>query len=47
MAEDFFASEAKFIRLPLDNAGDSSHENIFQKFFAARNYPQKRWKTSG
>jgi hypothetical protein len=27
-AADFFASEPKFIRLPLDNAGDSSREKI-------------------
>ena len=41
------AIEAKFIRLPLDNASDHFDEKIFRKSFAARRYPQKRWKTSG
>jgi hypothetical protein len=46
-APNFFARELKFIRLPLDNACDRSREKICSKFFAARRYPQKRWKTSG
>jgi hypothetical protein len=47
MTANFFASERKFSRLPLDNARDRSHEKNREKFFAARRYPQKRWKTSG
>jgi len=45
--EVFCQRRRKFIRLLLDNACDSALEKNSEKFFAARIYPQKRWKTSG